>query len=177
VSGTRILRQYDCITYAAYGLKGETRFPIEVNTAGADAIILQHGINDIIHPVGTEVNVFRPWSDMPTLEEMCEGFTKLYIEPAKAMNLKVWGGTLLPIYGWRTYADFRETLKNQFNDWLRSLAIDSTLDGCVDFDMAVRDENFPERFREGFDSGDHLHPSKAAYKAMAAAVPNELLNY
>ena len=30
VSGTRILRQYDCITYQAYGLKGATRFPIEI---------------------------------------------------------------------------------------------------------------------------------------------------
>ena len=29
VSGTRILREYSCITYAAYGLKGATRFPIE----------------------------------------------------------------------------------------------------------------------------------------------------
>lgn len=177
VSGTRILRQYDCITYAAYGLKGETRFPIEVNTAGADSIILQHGINDIIHPVGTDVNVFRPWSDMPTLEDMCEGFTNFYINPAKALGLKVWGGTLLPIYGWRTYADFRETLKNQFNDWLRNMAGNSTLDGCIDFDAAVRDKDFPERFRDGFDSGDHLHPSKSAYKAMADAVPIELLDY
>ena len=33
VSGTRILRQYDCITYQAYGLKGATRFPIEMNVA------------------------------------------------------------------------------------------------------------------------------------------------
>ena len=65
VSGTRILRQYDCITYAAYGLKGETRFPIEMNVAGADAVLIQHGINYIIHPVGVEVNKFRPWSDMP----------------------------------------------------------------------------------------------------------------
>jgi len=53
VSGTRILRQYDCITYQAYGLKGATRFPIEMNVAGATDVIIQHGINDIIHPVGT----------------------------------------------------------------------------------------------------------------------------
>jgi len=170
VSGTRILRQYDCITYAAYGLKGATRFPIEVNTAGADRIILQHGINDIIHPVGTEVNVFRPMSDMPTLEDLKEGFTKLYIEPAKELGLKVYGGTLLPIYGWRTYADFREELKNRFNDWLRN---EADLEDCVDFDLAVRDAEFPAKFREGFDSGDHLHPSKEAYQAMADAVPLE----
>ena len=60
VCGTRILRQYDCITYQAYGLKGETRFPVEMNVAGASAVLIQHGINDIIHPVGEEVNQFRP---------------------------------------------------------------------------------------------------------------------
>ncbi|MCR4924950.1 MAG: lipase, partial [Clostridiales bacterium] len=54
VCGTRILRQYDCITYQAYGLKGATRFPIETNVCGADSIIIHHGINDIIHPVGVE---------------------------------------------------------------------------------------------------------------------------
>ena len=40
VSGTRILRQYDCITYQAYGLKGATRFPIEMNVAGATDVII-----------------------------------------------------------------------------------------------------------------------------------------
>lgn len=172
VCGTRILRQYDCSTYAAYGLKGETRFPIESNAAGADRIIIQHGINDIIHPVGTEVNVFRPWSDLPSLDDLIEGYTKLYIDPAKKAGMTVWGGTLLPIWNWRTYAGFREVLKNNFNEWLRT---NKLLDGCIDFDVTVRDEKQPERFKDGYDSGDHLHPSEAAYKAMAYAVPKELL--
>ncbi len=60
-SGTRILRQYDCITYDSYGLKGTNRFAHEIPTAGADTVIIQQGINDIIHPVGTDVNPFRPW--------------------------------------------------------------------------------------------------------------------
>ena len=94
VSGTRILRQYDCITYQAYGLKGATRFPIEMNVAGATDVIIQHGINDIIHPVGTDVNPFRPWSDLPTVEEMQQGVENIYVRPAKAMGLKVWSGTL-----------------------------------------------------------------------------------
>ena len=46
---------------------------------------------------------------------------------------------------------------------------------CIDFDKAVRDELHPERFAEGFDSGDHLHPSKFAYGQMAAAVPAHIL--
>ncbi len=173
VCGTRILRQYDCITYAAYGLKGETRFPIEMQVAGASAVIIQHGINDIIHPVGVEVNKFRPWSDMPTAQDMEKGVEDFYIAYARKLGLKVWSGTLLPIFGWRTYEPFRNDLRNEFNDWLRT---SDKFDGCVDFDKAVRNPQKPEAFADGFDSGDHLHPSEAAYKAMAEAVPESLLD-
>jgi len=172
VSGTRILRQYDCITYQAYGLKGETRFPIELNVAGANAVIIQHGINDIIHPVGKDVNPFRPWSDMPTCEEMEKGVEDLYISHAKKLGLKVWSGTLLPIFGWRTYNEDREKMRQEFNLWLRTCEL---FDGCVDFDKAVLDKENPKAFASGFDSGDHLHPSEAAYEAMANEVPSELL--
>lgn len=170
VSGTRILRQYDCITYAAYGLKGATRFPIEMEAAGADAVLIQHGINDIIHPVGVEVNKFRPWSDMPTSADLIAGVEDIYIQYAKEKGYKVYGGTLLPIYGWRTYAPFREEIKNEFNHWIRT---SDKFDGYVDFEEAVRDENHPEAFAEGNDSGDHLHPSEKAYEIMAGAIPAE----
>lgn len=172
VSGTRILREYDCITYAAYGRKGATRFPIEMQTAGAAAVLIQHGINDIIHPVGEEKNPFRPWSDMPTFIDLTEGVKKLYIEHARSLGMKVYSGTLLPILGWRTYEPFREELRQQFNTWLRQY---EGFDGCADFDLAVRDEQDVRAFREGFDSGDHLHPSETAYAAMAEAVPVEYL--
>lgn len=171
VSGTRILRQYDCITYQAYGLKGATRFPIELNVAGASAVIIQHGINDIIHPVGVDVNPFRPWSDMPTCDDLVKGMQELYIQHARQLGLKVWSGTLLPIYGWRTYNEDRDVLRGQFNEWLRS---SRDFDGCVDFDKAVCDPQHPAAFALGFDSGDHLHPSESAYEAMANCVPEEL---
>lgn len=173
VSGTRILRQYDCITYQAYGLKGATRFPIELNVAGARDVIIQHGINDIIHPVGVETNIFRPWSDMPTLDEMEQGVADIYVSHARKLGLNVWSGTLLPIYGWRTYNDDRDRMRGAFNEWLRTSEI---FDGCVDFDLAVRDAASPKAFALGFDSGDHLHPSEAAYKAMADCVPEQLLD-
>lgn len=172
VSGTRILRQYDCITYQAYGLKGATRFPIEMNVAGATDLIIQHGINDIIHPVGTDVNPFRPWSDLPTVEEMIDGVTKIYVEPAKAKGLKVWSGTLLPIFGWRTYNENREQMRQQFNEWLRTSPV---FDGCIDFDAAVRSVANPKAFADGFDSGDHLHPSESAYETMAQTAAHKLI--
>ncbi len=167
ISGTRILREYDCITYAAYGRKGERRFALEMDVAGAEAVLIQHGINDIIHPVGTDVNIFRPMSDLPAAEELEKGFEDIYIRHARKLGYRIYGGTLLPIEGWRTYAPFREDLKNAFNDWLRTTPL---LDGCVDFDKAVRDPEHPSRFKKEYDSGDHLHPSKKGYEKMAETV-------
>lgn len=170
-SGTRILRQYDCITYDSYGLKGTNRFHHEVPTEGADILIIQQGINDIIHPVGIEVNPFRPMSDLPTAEEMIDGL-KWYIQEGKKLGYQVYLGTLLPIYGWRTYAPFRDDLRNAVNDWMRQT---TDADGCIDFDLALRDKSNPVAFRDGFDSGDHLHPSDAAYKKMAYTIPSSIL--
>lgn len=170
-SGTRILRQYECITYDSYGLKGRNRFHHEIPTAGADTLIIQQGINDIIHPVGIEVNQFRPMSDLPTVEELTDGL-KWYIEEAKNMNYRVYLGTLLPIAGWRTDAPFREDLRNAVNDWMRTTR---DADGCIDFDAALRDAKNPSAFKEGFDSGDHLHPSGIAYRTMAECVPKTIL--
>lgn len=170
-SGTRVLRQYECITYDSYGLKGTNRFHHEVPTAGAATLIIQQGINDIIHPVGIGVNPFRPMSDLPTADELIDGL-KWYIEEGKKLGYRVYLGTLLPIYGWRTYAPFRDDLRNAVNDWMRNT---TDADGCIDFDLALRDFANPAAFREGFDSGDHLHPSEAAYQAMADAIPQKFL--
>lgn len=169
--GTRILRQYDNITYDSYGLKGEIRFPREMIAQNADAVLIQHGINDIIHPVGTDVNPFRPWSDLPTADEMIDGLRR-YIEIARKDNLSVYLGTLLPIEGWRTYAPFREELRCAVNEWIRTT---NEADGCVDFAAAVCDPDHPAAFADGFDSGDHLHPSLAAYQKMADTVPEFLI--
>jgi hypothetical protein len=41
----------------------------------------------------------------------------------------------------------------------------------IDFDRALRDPAQPERLLPTYDSGGHLHPSPAGYRAMAAAIP------
>lgn len=165
-SGTRILRQYDCITYQSYGLCAKVRFPHEIPMVqGAKAIIIQQGINDIIHPVGSEVNPFRPWNELPTAEELIEGL-KYYIVEARKYGLKVYMGTLLPIKGWRTYASFRDELRCKVNEFIRTTNL---IDGFIDFDEAVRDENDPAAFALECNSGDSLHPSALAYQKMAQA--------
>ena len=170
-SGSRILREYHCLTYESYGLMGANRFDHEVPTDGADVVIIQQGINDIIHPVGKRSNIFRPMSDLPTVEELIEGL-KTYIAQARAMGYRVYVGTLLPMGGWRTDAPFRQEMRHAYNDFIRTTDL---IDGCIDFDRALRDPENPDRFLPEYDSGDHLHPSKKGYERMAAEVPAELL--
>lgn len=162
-SGTRILREYTCITYESYGMMGSKRFLHEVPTDGADTVIIQQGINDIIHPVGTDVNIFRPMSDLPTVDELSAGLDK-YVQDAKKLGYRVAVGTLLPIEGWRTYADFREDLKNAYNTYIRQ---SKEIDAVIDFDRAVQNPANPKAYADGYDSGDHLHPSKKGYDRMA----------
>ena len=170
-SGSRILRQYSCLTYESYGLMGSNRFHHEVPTDGADTVIIQQGINDIIHPVGENVNVFRPMSDLPTVQELIEGL-KTYIAQARSYGYRVYVGTLLPMGGWRTDAPFRQEMRHAYNDFIRQTDL---IDGCIDFDLALRDPQKPDYFLPEYDSGDHLHPSAAGYRKMAQLIPEEIL--
>ena len=170
-SGSRILRQYSCLTYESYGLMGSNRFHHEVPTDGADTVIIQQGINDIIHPVGESVNIFRPMSDLPTVQELIDGL-KTYIAQARSYGYKVYVGTLLPMGGWRTDAPFRQEMRHAYNDFIRTTEL---IDGCIDFDLALRDTARPDYFLPEFDSGDHLHPSPAGYRKMADVIPKDIL--
>lgn len=170
-SGSRILREYHCLTYESYGLMGSNRFHHEVPTDGADTVIIQQGINDIIHPVGKRVNIFRPMRDLPTVEQLIEGL-KGYIAQARSFGYRVYVGTLLPMGGWRTDAPFRQEMRHAYNHFIRTTDL---IDGCIDFDMALRDPENPDWFLPEYDSGDHLHPSTAGYRRMAMEIPKELL--
>ena len=40
----------------------------------------------------------------------------------------------------------------------------------IDLDQVTRDPAHPTRFLPAYDSGDHLHPGDAGYRAMAEAI-------
>lgn len=55
-------------------------------------------------------------------------------------------------------------VKGKVNEKLRTLRGE---ENCIDFEKALRSDKNPYAFKEGFDSGDHLHPSEDAYRTMA----------
>ena len=47
-------------------------------------------------------------------------------------------------------------------------------DAVIDFDKVTRDPAHPDALLPTFDSGDHLHPNDAGYKAMADIIDLKL---
>lgn len=169
IGGSRVLRQYETLLNRHYGSRGHDRFEREISAAGVDRVVILHGINDIIHPVGT---TYRPWSDLPTADELIEGLL-WYVNKAHELGKKVYLATIMPIKGWTTYLPEREAIRAEVNAWIRS---QEDADGVVDFDLANRDPDDPLRLRPEFDKGDHLHPSWPGAENMAESVPAEYLD-
>ncbi|MFT4075338.1 MAG: SGNH/GDSL hydrolase family protein [Asticcacaulis sp.] len=96
---------------------------------------------------------------------------------AKAHNrgLKIYGGTITPFMGMDYYHPdaLNEADRQAINQWIRT---SGAFDAVIDFDAALRDPTRPDHLLPAYDSGDHLHPSQAGYKAMAEAVDLRLFD-
>jgi lysophospholipase L1-like esterase len=108
---------------------------------------------------------------LASAQDLITGYQQL-IDRAHQHGIRVFGGTLTPYEGADYYSDDGEATRQEVNRWIRASA---GFDGVVDFDAAVRDPSHPTKFLAQYDSGDHLHPSAAGFKAMADAVDLSLL--
>jgi lysophospholipase L1-like esterase len=129
---------------------------------GVRYLVVMEGINDIGHP-GT---ASAPLSETVTAEDLIGGLSQL-IERGHERGLKVFAGTLAPFEGAHYFTAEKEAIRQKYNAWIRSAPV---LDGVIDFDRAIQDPAHPTRFLAAYDSGDHLHPNDAGYRAMGEAV-------
>lgn len=138
---------------------------------GVRTVVLLEGVNDL----GTLTrDAPAPPEDHAQLVAQIIGAYRQIIERAHAKGVKVIGATILPYMGSAYYHPdaANEADRQAVNRWIRE---PGHFDAMVDFDRVTRDPARPNRLRPDFDSGDHLHPSPAGYKAMADAVPLALL--
>jgi lysophospholipase L1-like esterase len=151
ISGNRIL------TYGA-GPSLLSRFDRDVlMQPGVTHVIILEGINDI-----SRDNV-----DSATAEDLIFGLRRV-TERAHERGIAVYGATILPF---ERESPAREAKRQAVNQWIRASGV---LDGVIDFDAVTRDPNQPNRLLPLYDSGDHLHPSDAGYRAMGEAIPLSL---
>jgi len=173
ISGNRILHD-------VAGANALARFDRDVlSLPGVTHLIVLEGINDITFPhikmpagQGGGTSKDGPFkSQVVSADELIAGLQQI-IARARAHGIKVYGATLMPCEGVNTYTEEGESIRQSVNRWIRT---SQAFDAVLDFDQLMRDPNHPAKMRAEYDSGDHVHPSAAGYKAMADYVPLDLL--
>jgi len=156
IGGNRIL--HDAARNITYGPSALERFGRDVLTqTGVKYVVMLEGINDIGHPGGV-----APISEAVSAEDLIAGF-KQVIERAHERGVRVIGCTITPFNG----TGEKEAKRAAVNEWVRT---GGAFDGVIDFDKAVRDPEHPLQIQAAYDSGDHLHPGDAGYKAMGESI-------
>jgi lysophospholipase L1-like esterase len=144
------------------GVSALARFDRDVLTqTGVTHVIIMEGINDI--------GIART-NPAPSAADLIAGHKQL-IARAHARGLKVYGATLTPFEGAAYWTQEGEAKRQALNEWIRT---SKAYDAVIDFDQVTRDPAAPTKFLPAFDSGDHLHPGDAGYKAMGEAVDLKL---
>jgi lysophospholipase L1-like esterase len=129
--------------------------------AGVKYLVIMESINDIGHATDPA----KPY-DIVTAEDLIGGLSQLATR-AHTHGIKVIGATLTPFVGAKYQSPAGEEMRQAVNKWIRTT---NQLDGVIDFDKVTTDPTHPGMFLPLDDSGDHLHPGDAGYKAMGESI-------
>lgn len=140
--------------------------------SGARTVILMEGINDL-GTISRDLPTVGPDVHAALLQRLYAADTQ-FIAKAHEHGLRVIGATLTPFVGSDYYhpAAANEADREALNAWIRT---PGRFDAVIDFDHALADPARPHQMAPAYDCGDHLHPSPAGYRAMAAAIPLALV--
>jgi lysophospholipase L1-like esterase len=161
ISGNRIL--HDNV-----GPSALSRFDRDVlATPGVRFLTVLLGINDI--GFGGSIP-----TEAVSADDIIGGYLQL-IARAHNRGIRIYGATLTPFdnVGAPYFSAANEAERQAVNAWIRT---SGEFDAVIDFDKVVRDPSNPSRLLPAFDSGDHLHPNDAGYKAMADSIDLSLFN-
>jgi len=167
IAGNRVLSD-------GAGISALARFERDVlSQPGVSHVVIFVGINDIGWP-GTAI---EPSGIVRTADEIIAGYKQL-IERAHLRSIKVMGSPLTPfenaLAGTPNQGYFtpdKEAKRQAVNNWIRT---SGAFDGIIDFDRVLADTARPAAIAAAYDSGDHLHPNDAGYKAMGESIDLKL---
>ena len=156
ISGNRILKPKPGL-----GVTALARFDRDVLAVpGATDVIVLEGVNDF--GMAWRDNDPQP----PTPADLIAGYRQM-IARAHAAGLKIRLATILPFKDANYWSEQGEATRQAVNTWIRA---NTEADGLIDFDAVMRDPAQPLKLAAAYDSGDHLHPNDAGFRAMADAI-------
>ncbi|MHA4866489.1 SGNH/GDSL hydrolase family protein [Duganella sp. PWIR1] len=161
IGGGRMLRD-------GLGPNVAARFDREVlSRAGVTHALVMIGVNDL---GGQHRNTPETPADRQQMLADLKLAHRQLAERARAHGVCLIGATLTPYVGSDYYhpEPENEADRQELNQWIRNSGV---FDAVADFDAALRDPAKADRMKAEYDSGDHLHPSAAGYRALADAVP------
>ncbi|AWS47053.1 SGNH/GDSL hydrolase family protein [Streptosporangium sp. 'caverna'] len=160
ISGNRVT-----VDSAWLGDRATSRFRRDVlSQPGVGTVVILEGINDLgMTEAPSPMNA--PLTEV-SAGELIAAHRDL-IRQAHAGGLRVIGATLPPMKGSRYYTARSETKRDEVNTWIRT---SGEYDAVADLDRALASPTDGDQLNPAFDSGDHLHPNDAGYRAMAHAI-------
>lgn len=137
---------------------------------GAKFLIVLEGVNDLGGL--TRLNEVSPEEHAAFVSRILASYQQIILR-AHDRGIKVIGGTITPYTGSDYYhpGPLSEADRQTINKWIRT---PGHFDAVIDFDKVTRDPAHSDRLLPAYDSGDHLHPSPAGYRAMGEAIPLSL---
>ena len=160
IGGNRVLNGSPCC-----GQDALDRFDDDVlGQTGVRDVILLEGINDIGY--AHQTNPLTAPHTLVSAGQLIAGYQQL-IARAHAAGLRIFGATLLPFKGAHYWTPAGQLVHDTVNHWILT---SGAFNGVVNFAATMADPSDPQRLNPAYDSGDHLHPNDAGYRAMANAI-------
>jgi lysophospholipase L1-like esterase len=153
ISGNRVLHD-------VFGPDALSRFDRDnIAQSGVAFVTLLQGTDDI------GLSAIVP-SQAVTADQIIQGYRQL-IARAHGKDIRILGATLTALEGAHLFTPEVEAKRQALNAFIRT---SGEFDDVIDFDVVTRDPTDPTRLLPSYDSGDHVHPNDAGYKAMADSI-------
>lgn len=141
------------------GLNGLARLYRDgFSQTGVRVVVVCLGINDVQISNDTAATIINGLKQIST--------------QIRERGLVAVGCTITPFEGFSSWTPEKEATRVAVNDYLRQTA---DFHGVLDFDSVLRDPAAPSRIRADLASADFIHPNDAGYRAMADAIPLNLI--
>jgi lysophospholipase L1-like esterase len=168
ISGNRVLSP-------GMGDAALTRFDDDVlSLPNVKYVIVFEGVNDLGIQYGAARNGGPPVPGLAQTpidaDQMIAGYRQL-IDRAHMHGIKVIGSPIGPYKGASYWSEAGEAARQKINAWIVN---GGAFDGVIRLDTAFADPADPQKMREGYHFGDHLHGNDAGYKAAADSIDLKL---